>query len=127
LDDNDNDVDINLIYKTPFHFQGFSRYLIESFFRTLKKEGVKIKMSKTILDKGLDYVLENGTELERWNAKRLLNVNEELPSSWAAKQNQDGGWNSKEFKSTVSNMGTTSVTLMRLLLGSYQQNAENIR
>ncbi|MBY0030897.1 hypothetical protein H7K20_27995 [Priestia aryabhattai] len=82
---------------------------------------MKIKMSKTILDKGLDYVLENGNELERWNAKRLSNVNEELPLNWTAKQNQDGGWNSKEFKSTVSNMGTTSVTLMRLIFFKLQQ------
>ncbi|PFK64689.1 hypothetical protein COJ21_25870 [Priestia megaterium] len=54
---------------------------------------MKIKMSKTILDKGLDYVLENGIELEKWNAKRLSNVNEKHPLNWAAKQNQDGGWN----------------------------------
>lgn len=88
-------------------------------FRNGGKEGVNVKVN-TSLDKGLNYVFENGTDLEKWHAKQLLNIKEELPPHWASKQNHDGGWNSKEFNNTVSNMGSTSVTLMRLIFFKLQ-------
>ncbi|MBY6276216.1 prenyltransferase/squalene oxidase repeat-containing protein [Symbiobacterium thermophilum] len=63
----------------------------------------------------LEYVMQNGTPWERWRARRLLGSAGPLPPDWADRQNPDGGWRSREFSSPVSNMGTTSVTLMRTI------------
>lgn len=63
----------------------------------------------------LEYVIQNGTPWEVWRAQRLLGLSGPLPPGWAEKQNPDGGWQSREFASPVSNMGTTSVMLMRMV------------
>jgi len=63
----------------------------------------------------LEYILKNGTTWEQWRAKRLMGSTEPPPAGWAERQNPDGGWRSREFMSPVSNMGSTSVSLMRMV------------
>lgn len=63
----------------------------------------------------LEYILQHGTTWEQWRAKRLTGSAEPPPAGWAERQNPDGGWRSREFNSPVSNMGSTSVSLMRMI------------
>lgn len=74
--------------------------------------------------RGLEFVAEHGTPWERWRARRLLGAAEPLPPDWAAAQNLDGGWPSREFRGGLSNMGTTSVTLMRMAFTGIGQSPE---
>ncbi|GEL76086.1 prenyltransferase/squalene oxidase repeat-containing protein [Tenuibacillus multivorans] len=77
-----------------------------------------------LTDNALDYVMNNGTPIERWAAEKFDNPEATLPEDWSKKQNPDGGWRSKEMPSDLSNMGTTSVTLMRLIFWNLEHRDE---
>lgn len=72
----------------------------------------------------LDDVIRHGTAWERWRAQRLLGSAQPPPPGWAGRQNPDGGWRSREYSSPVSNMGSTSVTLMRMIWRGLGGSAE---